>query len=162
MIQIRHHLNYLKKKTIYKFNDKWFENSLFNKWLLKKVVTNETNHKPALEEHLKTNKHKAIIANVNATSKIKPIEKLLVLTEDDQLIKRAEIKVCAFLAQHNLPFSLADSLILFMADIYPDSNIARKVTLGRTKATNTVTKLLGPDCANNLINKLKIPGTFFG
>lgn len=52
-----------------------------------------------------------------------------------QLVKQAELKICAFLHEHNLPFLLADHLTKFIPSICPDSSIAKDINCSRTKAT---------------------------
>lgn len=116
------------------------------------------NHKPVLNKHLNSCKH---IRNWNAIKNCKPIEQLVTSNHEDHAIKRAEIKICTFLANNNLPFSLSDSFIPFLANTLPDSKIARKIHLGRTKATNIVTRLVGPAFKQDIINIISTPGNFF-
>lgn len=83
------------------------------------------------------------------------------MSQENHSIRRAEIKICAFLAQNNLPFSLADEIIPFLANTFPDSKIAQKITLGRTKATNMITRLIGPSFKKEILNIISTPGNFF-
>lgn len=141
----------------------------FNGWLSKKVINKEltafckvcdttlVNHKPALNKHLSSSKH---ATNWDAIKNSQPIEQLLALSHDDG-VKRAEIKICTFLAYKNLPFSLADEFIPFLAATFPDSKIAQKITLGRTKATNIITKLIGPSFLKEILKIITTPGNYF-
>lgn len=114
-----------KIKQVYKFNDDWLLLSSFCKWLEKKEEKDKeptafcklcevtiANHKPVLERHMTTTKHQT---NANAIQHTKHIG-------DGDLIKKtsgtsrdqarwAKIKLTAFLAEHNLPLSLTDSLV---------------------------------------------------
>lgn len=91
------------------------------------------NHKPVLERHMATTKHQTNACAIQGT---KHIGDLIAKTADaskDQA-RPAEVKVTAFLAEHNLSLSLADSLVPFIRNTFPDSTIARQMSLGRTKA----------------------------
>ncbi|XP_063635151.1 uncharacterized protein LOC134805883 [Cydia splendana] len=154
------------------FNDKWLTNVLYRNWLVKKTFPNESsacayckvcderfiNHKGSLDKHMKSGKH---ATNMRTVASHKPIDKIIIPNTEDDAIKRAEVKICAFVAEHNLPISLVDDLVPFMANIYPDSTIAQKVTLGRTKATNMLTKLIAPACTYEILKVIKEPGNFF-
>ena len=50
-------------------------------------------------------------------------------------VKEAEIKLLAFIAEHNLPFLLMDHLNDVIASVCPDSQIAASIQCKRTKAT---------------------------
>lgn len=75
--------------------------------------------------------------------------------------KRAEIKLAGFIAARNLPFSLMDDLVTLCKDIFPDSNIAKKVSMRRTKVTATIKNCLGHNYSEILYGKLRRPGIFF-
>lgn len=77
---------------------------------------------------------------------------------DDGLEKRtqkAEIKVTEFFVEHNIPFSVADHMTPLMKKCFPDSKIAQKFVLGRTKATNIVKNVIAKTQKEDLIEKLK-------
>lgn len=57
------------------------------------------------------------------------------LSKRHHLVKQAELKICAFLHEHNLPFLLADHLSKFIASVCPDSDVAKHINCSRTKAT---------------------------
>lgn len=113
-----------KKQKVHRdFNEKWLTNLTFKNWISKKEqecgmitayckVCNCTvlNHKPALVKHMNTAKH---VQNISSKSQTTPIQQMLKPKPEDELKKRAELKICAFLAQHNLAFSLMDDLIPF-------------------------------------------------
>lgn len=154
-----------QKKQNREFNDKWLVDITFKNWISKKEqdcgsvtafckVCNSAfvNHKPALVKHMQTAKH---VQKVNSISKSTPITQVLKPKKEDELKKRAELKICAFLAQHNLPLSLADDFTSFLADVSPDSEIAKSLQLGGTKATNAIKTVLGPIITQELVEKLK-------
>ena len=71
-----------------------------------------------------------------------------------QVIK-AEIQNAALICEHNLPFSLADHLILMEKSSFSDSKIADRISCSRTKATGIVKNVLGTQQQENLTNILK-------
>lgn len=70
-------------------------------------------------------------------------------------IKRAEILICGFLSEHNISFNTADHLTQILKKAFPDSDIAKKIVLGRTKATKIVTNVIGKNHKEELVKDLK-------
>lgn len=58
-------------------------------------------------------------------------------------IKAAEIRIAAFAVEHNVAFNVLDHLSEVIRCSFTDSEIARKYTNGRTKATAIVNNVLG-------------------
>ncbi|KAF9424289.1 hypothetical protein HW555_000428 [Spodoptera exigua] len=154
-----------KQKQQRDFNENWLTNTTFKNWISKREqecgtitayckVCNCTvlNHKPALVKHMNTAKH---VQNISSKSQTIPIQQMLKPKPEDELRKRAELKICAFLAHHNLSFSLMDDLIPFLKNTLTDSNTIKSISLGRTKATNTIKTVLGLILTQELIDKLK-------
>ena len=56
----------------------------------------------------------------------------------------AEVTFAQFVAEHNLPFLLADHFTKLAKTLFPDSDIAGKFTSGRMKTTMIVKKALAP------------------
>jgi hypothetical protein len=61
----------------------------------------------------------------------------------DHNVKRAELKLVGFLAEHNISFLSMDHLQGVLKECFPDSNIAKNIHLHRTKATAMATNVLG-------------------
>ncbi|KAH9631145.1 hypothetical protein HF086_001080 [Spodoptera exigua] len=100
-----------KQKQQRDFNENWLTNTTFKNWISKREqecgtitayckVCNCTvlNHKPALVKHMNTAKH---VQNISSKSQTIPIQQMLKPKPEDELRKRAELKICAFLAHHN-------------------------------------------------------------
>lgn len=66
----------------------------------------------------------------------------------------ATILFACFIAEHNLPFTTADHLVLLMKKMFPDSRIAQGMSMGRTKCTEVVT-IVGRCVMDDLINNLR-------
>lgn len=59
------------------------------------------------------------------------------------------------LATINLPFRLVDELTPVLKSSFPDCDTLKDVSLGRTKATALMKKVLGPIFSKELYDKLK-------
>ena len=57
-------------------------------------------------------------------------------------IQIAEIALCAFFVEHNIPFHISAYLIGLLKVIFPDSYIASKLTLSRLKCNKIITNVL--------------------
>lgn len=55
-----------------------------------------------------------------------------------------EIKLCAFIAEYNLPISLSDDFVEFLRSLFP-LNKLKNVTLGKQKATNVIRQVIAFD-----------------
>lgn len=137
-----------KKKKCYKqkFTESWLKDQKFNTWLIKnprqqyepfcmlcsKAIMGGISH---INRHAATTLHKKKEKSAKATPRVtefynkKKDEKIAVQ------VKAAELKMVAFIAEHNLAFSVLDHLPKLIASICPDSEIARRVKLDRKKGT---------------------------
>lgn len=50
----------------------------------------------------------------------------------------ANILLACFIAEHNLPFTTADHLVLLLKEMFPDSRIAQGMNKGSSKCTEIV------------------------
>ena len=73
-----------------------------------------------------------------------------VVTKSDQDVIRAETLFSNFIAEHNLPFLIADHLNKLCKKMFPDSKIAQKFSCGRTKASQIVKRAIAP-CINKRV-----------
>ena len=62
----------------------------------------------------------------------------------EQSVTRAEVLFANFIAEHNLPFSLADHFTHLTRAMFPDSKIAKSFKCAHTKTTCLVTGALCP------------------
>ncbi|CAH0551034.1 unnamed protein product [Brassicogethes aeneus] len=90
------------------------------------------------------------------TTKTQPkIIDLVKETVLEKKIKRAEVLVCAFLAEHNVPFLAWDHLIPILQKCFSDSAIAKSMSVARTKATGIVKNFIARNEFENLVQDLK-------
>jgi hypothetical protein len=66
--------------------------------------------------------------------------------EPKDAVTKAEVIVTNFLIQHNLPLATSDHLGPLFRSVFPDSDIAKKYSCGRTKTCAIVNKAMGPHC----------------
>lgn len=57
-------------------------------------------------------------------------------------MKRAEIKLTAFFAEHNVAIQTADHLIELCKKMFHDSQIVKRMTLDKTKCTAILTNVI--------------------
>ena len=72
-----------------------------------------------------------------------------------EMVKRAEIKMAAFVVEHHLPFQAMDHLSDIVTDIFPDSAIARKFKCKHTKARSIVKHVLADEFRGTLEDTLR-------
>ena len=57
---------------------------------------------------------------------------------NDDMAMSMEVKICAFIAEHNLPLLISDSMVAFVCSRFPNDASLKKVKLGKQKATNVL------------------------
>ena len=73
----------------------------------------------------------------------------------DMQVRRAEVKVTGFIAEHNVPIAVVDHLGPLFKDIFPDSKIAKNYTCGKIKTACILNRAIKPDFQKILINNTK-------
>lgn len=155
------------KKYVQKYRKSWEKRPCFKGWLQStkdkkaycKVCHKEMQPKSSvLKTHGKTNIHiKKMKALKDPT--VRTLEQTVTLTPTaTRLIKKtkeAELKLVAFLAEHNLPFLVMDHLSDVIASACPDSQIAASIQCKRTKATSIVNNVFGTFFYDSLAETLK-------
>ncbi|KAF2901208.1 hypothetical protein ILUMI_04975 [Ignelater luminosus] len=68
--------------------------------------------------------------------------------------KVAELKLMAFVVEHNLPFLVMDHLPDLIRSVCPDSKIAQEIKCSRTKATTIVNDCMSLPVKENIISKI--------
>lgn len=109
-----------------------------------------------IKRHLNTEFHKRNMLKLKNTPKITDVIIDEAIIKRHRLAKEAELKICGFLHEHNLPFLLAEHLPSFIRSICPDSDIAKNISCSRTKATYVTNNFLNTQQLETISNKLKI------
>ena len=66
-----------------------------------------------------------------------------------------EIKMCAFISEHNLPISIADAFVEFLRSLFPNDDVLRKIRLDKQKATNVIRQIIGFDYLYEAVSALQ-------
>ena len=93
-----------------------------------------------VKRHCQSKKHSNRIKELNDHPKI---DSLVTQGTHDQ-VTCAELYFATFIAEHNLPFSVADHFNRLCSVMFPDSRIAAEFACARTKATALITHALAP------------------
>lgn len=70
-------------------------------------------------------------------------------------VMRAEVLFSNFVAEHNIPFLVADCFTRLCKAMFPDSKIASKFSCSRTKTTQIVKRSLAPSLHQEVVEHLK-------
>lgn len=151
----------VKKRRIREFQSSWLDENSFKGWLAphpseNKALCTACNktiscRKTNLMEHSQTVKHieKIRMLNYKADNNNNNV-----LSHKDR-VKRAEIKLAAFFAEHNVAFSTVDHLIPLLKDICIDSKIAQDLSVARTKCSSIVKNIIAKHESEKIIEYLK-------
>ena len=106
-----------------------------------------------LTKHQSSKKHQDTEKAVKKTRSI--AEMIVSDTLSEQTVKQAEIKMAAFVAEHNLPFAIMDHLSDLVTECFPDSAIAMKFKSKHTKTRCIVKNVLATRFKTQLIETLQ-------
>jgi len=103
--------------------------------------------KSELEKHSQGKKHILNVKGLRGTPTMdifKPNPKSVEKIKLENDVKRAEIKLAAFFANHNVAFQAVDTLTPILHDIFHDSKVAQGIQLHRKKCTSIINNILAP------------------
>ena len=154
-----------RPKHVQAFVDSWLSDKQFEGWLCKRIGRGNTCQpyckvcdkfltcsKTGLKRHLATYLHQKRSATTENTS---TITSLFTKAATKEQSSSMEIKLCAFIAEHNLPISLSDDMLEFLKSLFPLDNILKNVSLGKQKATNVLRQVLGFDYLKEAVSTLR-------
>lgn len=135
------------------FSEKWLQNPKFANWLrpdknsktsAKCITCNVTigTEMASLNRHLHSKKHNLSSNSVSKTPSV--MESFSPkFTPLIQKVKSAEIKLVAFVAEHNIPFLAMDHLSELIKNLDPESEVLKNIQLKRTKSTSIMKNVIG-------------------
>lgn len=150
-----------------KFRPEWLKEKEFEGWL-EEIVSDTCKckclacnvqllcGKSELLKHANSKKHKHNVKDYKNTRSVDTFfTKQKQLEKQVEKVKRAEIKLAAVFADHNVSFLLIDHLMPVLRDMFDDSIVAQKMQLSRTKCTNIVKNVLAPEILKETVDYLK-------
>ena len=156
-----------KQKRVRKervFVETWLQREEFKNWLEAKTGSDKKRRpfckfcsKTGLKRHLKSKTHEKCVAAVGAaktTATVSSLSKKSATLTHDR-VKSMEIKLCAFLAEHDLAISLSDDLVDLLRSLFPKDEALKNLTLGKQKTTNVIRQVLGFDYLHEAVSSLQ-------
>ncbi|CAB4007568.1 E3 SUMO- ligase KIAA1586-like [Paramuricea clavata] len=83
------------------------------------------------------------------------IAQLMRQTTNSDATTSMEIKLCAFITQHNLPLSITEDIVELLRSLFPNDAALSYLKLGKQKATNIVRQVLGFDYLKEMVALLR-------
>ena len=126
------------------FNVKWLTDTRLKDWLQQDrdnkdysyckccKITLKNANKSMLLRHKESERHKRSYQIAKSSSSISRFFAKKNCAEDEQIAK-SELLLAGYLAEHHIPFSHADHLLTVCKRAFPDSYIASKLSMKRTK-----------------------------
>jgi hypothetical protein len=152
------------RKFVHKYRPEWEKNKDFKAWIgpskkgnlfffCKLCQNDNKGGLSAVKRHSTSEKH---VRNLNAVKTSKTIlESFSQPTALEKQAKEAEIRIAAFIAEHNIAFRSSDHLIELIKNVCPDSKVAAKMTCDYTKCSALINNVIGKTNFENLICKMK-------
>lgn len=107
-----------------------------------------------LRRHEKTSSHLDKYKASTSTAQVDLTHFILNANKMPNLIKRAELKLAAYITLHNLPFLIMDSLPSLQKNIFEDSEICKNIHIKRKKAQQLAVGILAPTFKKELVQIL--------
>lgn len=155
-----------KPRVMQKFNRNWMEDYSYKAWLR---PSNKGDYfafctfcntdlsvgsagKNDLFRHAKTNKHQNSSPGGSSSQTLLTD---LFSNKNIEPVKRGEILLAAFIAEHNIPMNVMEHLPQLIKNMCPDSQIAKSISCDRTKTTAIVKNVTGLTAKQMIIEKLQ-------
>jgi len=153
----------VKKNKIRKFQTSWLDENMFKGWLaphpnINKALCTLCNRtivciKTHLIKHSQSASHIEKASSQNLFYNTTENNRDSVSHKDK--VKCAEIKLAAFIAEHNISIQTADHLIPLLKNIFTDSKIALDLSLNRNKCKNIITQVIAKRENEEIISDLQ-------
>lgn len=131
-----------------KFRDAWLDNDAYRDWL-GRVEDNPNKAKctvchadfaadiTSIKRHKLSKFHTSQVGRERTCQSASDADH----HHQEDHITRAEYKLAAFFAEHDLSFNTADHLVDLLKDLFPECNALQKVTLKRTKLAKVIDQM---------------------
>lgn len=157
-----------RKCVVYpqRYLEKWESDAKFGAWIAKsdkgpmyyycKVCNKDGKAgKSELEKHASGKKH---ISNMGARKKTVSVLSMPGFSgksKQEKQVKEGEIRLAAYISEHNVPFMSMDHLVPLIKAVCPDSEIAKKLKCGRTKCAAVIKNVLGAQKRDDIYEILR-------
>ena len=157
-----------RKCAVYlqRYLEKWESDAKFGDWIAKsdkgpmyyycKVCNKDGKAgKSELEKHAAGKKH---ISNMGARKKTVSVLSMPGFSgksKQEKQVKEGEIRLAAYISEHNVPFTSMDHLVPLIKAVCPDSEIAKKLKCGRTKCAAVIRNVLGAQKRDDIYEILR-------
>uniref|UniRef100_A0A8D8SK92 Uncharacterized protein n=1 Tax=Cacopsylla melanoneura TaxID=428564 RepID=A0A8D8SK92_9HEMI len=158
-----------------KFNDYWYNDPQLGSWIDKPTKTDQTAYckycdvnitgsKTIMIRHAQSSRHiqkieDARVVEIKEVTKIKKPSSYIEVSKKQlelvDAVRQAEIRLCAYIAEHNLPMSLMDTLPGLIKSLDPDSKVLKNIHCSHTKTAYILKNALAVDTLNHLNKKLE-------
>ena len=108
-----------------------------------------------VKRHAQTSSHQAAYKDCIG-EKHSSVSSFLATDPIQEKVMAAEVKLTVFLAENHLPMAVADQASRLFKSMFPDSQIAKKITCGRTKASPVLNDAIAEELKEILVTKLKV------
>lgn len=154
-----------KAKYLQKYAKHWESLPTFKGWLQPSAKSDsrayckacdcELNAKKSeLEKHAQGQKHKSSIRSVSKQPTLMSLPSVSNPMRGKN-VKEGEIKLAAFVVEHNLPLNIMTHLPELIRSVCKDSDIAKKIASSRTKTTAVIKNVLGKSSREELVDILR-------
>ncbi|CAG9825754.1 unnamed protein product [Phaedon cochleariae] len=111
--------------------------------------------KSHIKRHANTTNHIKKLSILEKSRNIQGTIENLPSVKLNVAINEGELKMCMFLAEHNLPFLLMEHLPGLIESVCPDSSIAKELKCSRTKATEIINNRMKSYAAEEISKDLR-------
>lgn len=109
--------------------------------------------KSEIKRHANSERHKQLSRQ---TTKTKSIASFVIANDPiEKSARKVEFKICAFLSEHHLPFSLCEPLLDLLKEMFPSEMALKKVRLGKQRASNIIRQVFGKHFGSELFQNLR-------
>lgn len=113
-------------------------------------IINISSGKLQLVRHQDSEAHRKKSRSINKQQTLTSFVHTKGTTSLETSLKKADCYISAFIAEHNLPFRVAEHIPVLISKICTDSDIAKNIKCSRTKTTAIVKNVIGQSSSNNI------------
>ena len=108
-----------------------------------------------MKRHVQASSHQAAYKDC-IDEKQSSVSSFLATDPIQEKVMAAEVKLTVFLAENHLPMAVADQASQLFKSMFPDSQLAKKITSGRIKASGVLNDAIAEELKEILVTKLRV------